>query len=204
LRENPLAETREDILVSLVHISRNAFVPAETTIHKKMAPFTCDHCGKCCISLGPAIVVERQLNDRDYYCRSTIDNAVFTAQVEKVFQDEIADEFLAAEYGQDTGGERPCRFLRWDPQTAVSRCAIYATRPEVCRNFRCYHWIIRDRDGIFCGRVIGKNTLRTDNPVLKTIWESEIAAKPCGETSARAPDVAAILARYGYTLENIE
>jgi Fe-S-cluster containining protein len=168
-----------------------------------MAPFICDHCGKCCKSLGPAIIVERQLNDRDYYCRSTIDNAVFTARVEKEFQDEIADEFLAGECGNDAEGTAPCRFMRRDPEAGQSRCAIYATRPDVCRKFQCYHIIVRDRDGIACGRVIGKNTLRTDNPVLNTLWESEVAARPCGDASAWVSGVAAILARHGYTLEKV-
>ncbi len=51
-------------------------------------------CGKCCLGLGTLITVERQLNERDYYCRSKIDNAIFLAHVDPAYSEEIADEFL--------------------------------------------------------------------------------------------------------------
>jgi hypothetical protein len=169
-----------------------------------MAVFECEWCGKCCASLGPHIRIERQLNDRDYYCRSIIDNTFFSARVDSAFCEEIAEEF-------ETGGALPpgterrtCRFLRHYPDREGMVCAIYATRPKVCRDFRCYRMLIRTRDGIVCGRVIGKNTLRTEDAALEKIWHERVAAVPYGDAPEWAKTVGAILAGHGYCADPVE
>lgn len=169
-----------------------------------MAPFTCDRCGKCCVSLGQSITIERQLNDRDYYCRSKIDHAIFLAHVDEEFREEIADEFLAAESSPGDTGKNPCRFLRMSPSGTGYCCAIYATRPKVCQNFLCYHMLIRTRDGVICGRVIGKTTLRTEDPDLEQIWNVEVNPVPFTNALEWIKQVTAILAGHGYRAEPVE
>ena len=169
-----------------------------------MAAFICDRCGKCCVSLGQSITIERQLNDRDYYCRSKIDNAIFIARVDPAYREEIADEFAEGKTPQAGADKEPCRFLRKAPDGQGSCCVIYATRPDVCRTFRCYRMIVRNREGAICGKVIGKNTLRTEDPVLETIWNGEVLPVPCFDASAWARQVATVLAGHGYSAETVE
>lgn len=169
-----------------------------------MVPFTCDRCGKCCVSLGPSIMIERQLNDRDYYCRSRIDNTLFLAHVEGEFRDEIADEFLAAGPSLDDGEKKPCCFLRKSPSGTGFSCAIYRTRPKVCQDFQCYHMLICNREGAVCGRVIGKNTLRTEDFDLQKIWNNQVISVPCGNKPEWTRQVTAILADHGYRAEPVE
>jgi hypothetical protein len=57
-----------------------------------MAVFECDRCGKCCVSLATLITIERQLNERDYYCRCKIDKGIFLARVDPAYRGENADE----------------------------------------------------------------------------------------------------------------
>ena len=168
-----------------------------------MAVFECDRCGKCCMSLGPHIRIERQLNDRDYYCRSKIDNAVFPVQVDKAFREEIEEEYLAEETLRNGPEKRPCVFLRQEPGGGTT-CAIYATRPKVCRDFRCYRMLIFSRDGTACGKVIGKNTIRTEDPTLQNLWDETVAPLPTGDAAAWAEQVRAILTGSGYRAELVE
>jgi Fe-S-cluster containining protein len=169
-----------------------------------MAPFICDRCGKCCVSLGQSITIERQLNERDYYCRSKIDHAIFLAHVDEEFREEIADEFLAAGSSPGDTGKNPCRFLRRSPSGTRYCCAIYATRPKVCQDFLCYHMLIRTRDGAICGRVIGKTTLRTEDPELEQIWNVEVNPVPFTNALEWIKQVTAILAGHGYRAESVE
>jgi Fe-S-cluster containining protein len=184
---------------------RNVFYTKEkSTCHQTMVNFSCDRCGKCCVSLGQSVIIERQLNDRDYYCRSKIDNAVFPVQVDTAFQEEIAEEYLAGETARSGPEKKPCVFLRQDPAGGGACCAIYATRPAVCRNFQCYHTLIINRDGEVCGRVIGKNTLRTDDPVLQNLWDNLVAPAPCSDAAGWTGWVREILAGSGYRAEMVE
>jgi len=168
-----------------------------------MATFECDRCGKCCVSLGALIRIERQFNDRDYYCRCKIDNSLFPVHVDPEYCDEIADEFLAGDPLQAGAEKKPCRFLRQDPSGNGTACAIYASRPKVCRDFRCYHMLIRNREGAVCGKVIGKNTLRTEDAVLEKLWNGQVAAIPYGNTAAWLQKVTGILADHGYRADAV-
>ena len=169
-----------------------------------MAVFECDRCGKCCVSLGPLITIERQLNDRDYYCRCKIDNAIFLAHVDPAYRQEIADEFVDEGAGHPNNEKTSCRFLRKNRQGDGTTCAIYPTRPTVCRDFRCYRMLIRTREGIICGRVIGKNTLRTEDVALEHLWNGQVATIPYGDPVAWLKNVAAILAEHGYWADPVE
>ena len=168
-----------------------------------MASFICDRCGKCCISLGRHITIERQLSDRDYYCRCAIDKTVFPASVDPAFRAEIAGEYETGELNHNGPGSKPCPFLRKSPD-GKGTCAIYAARPKVCREFRCYRMLIRNREGTICGTVIGKNTLRTEDPVIEGLWNARVAALPFCDPAAWTRSVSAILGEYGYCAEPVE
>ena len=156
------------------------------------------------MSLGPHITVERQLNDQDYYCRSRIDNSIFLAHIDPEYSEEIADE-LSKECDPPYGPEKkPCLFLRRSRHDAGNFCTIYSTRPKVCRDFRCYRMLIRTRDGTICGRVIGKNTIRTEDVALENLWNGKIAAIPYGDPAAWTETVAGILAGHGYCADPVE
>jgi hypothetical protein len=64
--------------------------------------------------------------------------------------------------------------------------------------------LIRSREGAICGRVIGKNTLRTEDTELKQIWDERITAIPHGDTTAWTKNVAGILAEKGYCADPVE
>lgn len=183
---------------------RNPFFPHRTILSPAMAAFECDRCGKCCVSLGPLITIERQLNDRDYYCHCKIDNAIFLAHVDPVFREEIADEFAAEGAADPRPEKKSCRFLRQNRQGDGTTCAIYPARPKVCRSFRCYRMLIRTREGTICGRVIGKNTLRTEDAALEKLWNGQVAIIPYRDPAEWTKNVAVILAEHNYYADPVE
>ena len=134
--------------------------------------------------------------------RSTMRSSLLTWN--RRYREEIADEYAAEGDVQPGAEKKPCRFLRKDSSGVWTSCAIYATRPKVCRDFRCYRMLIYNREGMTCGRVIGKNTVRTDDPALEKLWNDQVTQIPCGDTAAWTKQVNAILAAHGYRAETVE
>lgn len=143
-----------------------------------MAKFDCNWCGKCCSSFGDFIRIERQMTDRDYFCRYGITDELFQVHVAPEFTDEISEEY------EEYGGKVPedhkgCVFMRKNPTGPGFACAVYETRPTICREFLCYRMLIHHPlTGDVRGRVIGINELRTHDEILISIWNDKIAHLP--------------------------
>ena len=58
-----------------------------------MTKFVCDGCGKCCTGYGSFIRIERQLNDRDYYCSYSLSGDLFPVHTDAEYAGEIADRY---------------------------------------------------------------------------------------------------------------
>jgi Fe-S-cluster containining protein len=162
-----------------------------------MVAFKCSGCGKCCASYGEFIKIERQLSNRDYYCRYGIKNEMFLAHVE--------GDYTVSSPGDSTG-EKPakgCPFLKKNLSGDGFACAIYATRPRVCKEFRCYRMLIYDRDAHECGRIMGTHDLRTTDETLARIWKDEIAPLPGLKVGHQEKRVINILAAHGYRGEPV-
>jgi hypothetical protein len=156
------------------------------------------------MSLGALITIERQLNDRDYYCRSKIDNTVFPVCVDPAYREEIADEYDEGVPAHSGPEKLPCRFLRRSRDGDGTTCAIYETRPKVCRDFCCYRLLIRNREGVVCGKVIGKNTIRTEDAALEKLWNDQVTVLPYEDPAAWTKNVSGILEEHDYRADPVE
>jgi len=166
---------------------------------RSMVKFECDRCGKCCRSFGEFIKIERQLGDRDYYCRYGIKNELFLAHIEGDYADSHPP---CSKEGEPAKG---CPFIRNDPAGKGIACAIYTTRPRICREFRCYRMVILNRDGHKCGRIMGRNDLKTTDESLERIWKEHIAPLlPNHDDSRWEKAVIAALSVHGYSGEPVE
>lgn len=131
------------------------------------------------MSFGEFITIERQLTDRDYYCRYGITGEIFPVHVQPEFADEVADDFLEPNPADPGFVRKGCVFMKENPGGKGFACAIYPTRPTVCREFRCYRMLIHHpASGETRGKVIGVNELRTQDENLMTIWNTRIAGIP--------------------------
>jgi Fe-S-cluster containining protein len=185
-----------------------------------MATFVCNNCGKCCVSLGAYMRIERQLTSGDYYCRNGITGEVFPVHVQPAFVDEIDEEFTSGS-GEVPGSRTGCIFMRKNPEGPGFTCAIYPTRPPICREFRCYHMVISDSRGEVAGRMVGKTDIQTIDPVLAQIWNDKVKPLAVAAASRKPTDpfhglisspcsdpawiqkVSAILASHGYRAEPV-
>jgi uncharacterized protein len=144
-----------------------------------MSQFDCNWCGKCCQSFGEFIRIERQVTERDYFCRYGITNELFPIHVLPEFSDDIEEEFEEQAEGNTSESHKGCIFMRKNPEGRGFACAIYPTRPTICREFICYRMLIHHpASGEIRGRVIGINELRTHDEVLQAIWNEKIANLP--------------------------
>ena len=164
-----------------------------------MIAFDCSRCGKCCRSFGEFIKIERQLTSRDYYCRYVIKNELFLAHIEGDYADSPP---LGSIEGKPVKG---CPFMRKDPVGKGISCAIYATRPGICRDFRCYRMVIVNRAGNECGRIMGRNDLKTTDETLEQVWKEHIAPLLPPHSDTRWENaVINALAAHGYLGECVE
>jgi len=144
-----------------------------------MAKFDCNWCGKCCASFGEFIKIERQLTERDYYCRFGITDEIFPVHVQPEFADEIEEEFTESDPKEPGSTHKGCIFMRKNPDGRGFSCAIYPTRPTICREFRCYRMLIHHpSSGETRGKVMGINELRTHDEILAAVWNEKIAHIP--------------------------
>jgi len=170
-----------------------------------MVRFECTRCGKCCISLGSCISIERRLSDRDFYCRNAITREIFPVHIQADAAGLPEDEPDLP----DNPSRKRCVFMREDRTGQTFSCAIYQNRPSVCRQFRCYRMLIFDPAGGLCGKVVGKNTLSCADPALEKLWRERIAGVPHahpadGNDPAWVKTVTSLLAEFGYRGEPAE
>jgi uncharacterized protein len=153
-----------------------------------MAKFDCNWCGKCCASFGEFITIERQVTDRDYFCRYGITNELFQVHVQPEFADDTGEDVEDPDGGRAPGDHKGCIFMRKNPAGKGFACAIYPTRPEICKAFRCYRMLIHHPPtGEMRGKVIGINELRTHDEILEAIWKEKIARMPHPFNEHRVP-----------------
>ena len=123
------------------------------------------------------ITIERQINSRDYYCRFDITRELFFVHIQPEHADAIAEAYEERESGNDKNRKK-CIFLQKDSHSDGFTCAIYPSRPQICREFQCYRMVIYNTERQLCGRVIGRNELKTADENLSTLWKEKVAHLP--------------------------
>jgi uncharacterized protein len=148
-----------------------------------VVPFRCTDCGRCCVSLGRSISIERRVTGRHYDCREAVRTEAFRA--------EVSEEYRSA-----VPSSAGCPFLvRLSPER--SACACYDTRPRLCREYRCASMRVFDRDGAERGHVGGRRSLLTDDAALRALWYPGDGE----EDAAWRERIEADLVRAGYGVE---
>jgi len=173
-----------------------------------MTRFVCDGCGKCCAGYGSFVRIERQLNDRDYYCRYNLSGDLFPVHTDAEYADEIMDRYAESTPGAHDG-RKPCPFLCRNRNGGGFVCGIYETRPPICREFRCYRMLIYDQKDQLIGKVIGASAITTSDEVLARLWNAEAACVPHVHSPGKndpvwAKTVIGILAAHGFRGETAE
>jgi uncharacterized protein len=121
-------------------------------------PFRCTDCGRCCVSLGRSISIERRVTGRHYDCREAVRRESFRAEVGEEDRSVVPSS-------------AGCPFLvRRSPEQWA--CACHESRPRLCREYRCASMRVYDRDGTERGHVGGRRSLVTDDPAVLALWDA--------------------------------
>jgi uncharacterized protein len=156
----------------------NFYNPGNHKLNLAMVKFNCNGCGRCCVSIGDFIKVERQVTRHDYFCRYGLTNELFHVHVLPEYADEFADKLSEMENnGKDTP-QKGCVFMHRKSDNPGFLCIIYPDRPTICKEFLCYRMLIKDRTGKCLGKLVGINELMTHDEVLEAIWKENIAHLP--------------------------
>ncbi|NLL10334.1 MAG: YkgJ family cysteine cluster protein [Methanomicrobiales archaeon] len=69
---------------------------------------------------------------------------------------------------------KACPFFRKGKDTDLWYCTVHLTRPDVCREFACWRFLILDQQGRRAGRVMGTRHLHAEDLELQKIWDEKV------------------------------
>lgn len=154
--------------------------------------FTCRQCGSCCMYLGDYIVIGRQTGPFTFECESVSTGTPFTAEVDEDKRGIFSDHSFPENHPS------ACRFLR--PDGDLLRCTIHRDSPAQCKFYRCVAMRVFDRAGREAGYVTGALALHSDDPALRSIWETVERKRPRSDEEAE-PWIASYLSGKGYRVK---
>jgi hypothetical protein len=114
--------------------------------------------------MGDYIVIEHQIGPFEFACESVSTGTPFIARVD----DDKHEIFLDNSFPDRHPSA--CRFLR--PDGDRIRCSIHKTSPCQCKFYRCVVMRIFDAHGDLKGTVTGTLSLHSDDPLLRSVWET--------------------------------
>lgn len=89
----------------------------------------CRRCGYCCSTMGEIIGIQEQIRTYEF-------RIGFTNGEERIVSVDPDKRELFRDQQQDEKKSPACPFLRQRaPRERI--CTVYATRPEICRNYLC-------------------------------------------------------------------
>jgi uncharacterized protein len=157
-------------------------------------PFECSQCGECCSHLGLVHIIQEDYGDFRFLVRNQYTGEKNTVTIDP---DKIA-------LFSDTSifRERPeaCPFFRYDAVSRKGYCTVHLTRPEICRDYGCWHLLILGADGKRAGRIMGRRHLASEDEVLTRLFEEQVNDMVEPDDAAWDRRVIRVLIAAGYTV----
>ncbi len=100
-----------------------------------MVKFECNGCGRCCVSFGEFIKVERKVAAHDYYCRYGITNELFHVHVLPEYGNEFAEKFEELEANGKNAPQQGCVFMHRKTGVRVFSVVFILTAPPSAKSF---------------------------------------------------------------------
>jgi uncharacterized protein len=93
-----------------------------------------------------------------------------------------------------------CPFFRRNDEDGRYYCTVHTTRPDVCREYGCWRFLILDREGRRAGRVMGTRHLHAEDPDLMLFWDERIRTLHITDDQEWDRVMADIVRSAGYTI----
>jgi len=121
--------------------------------------FECLCCGVCCRYLGPYHDIYSISSDPyAYFLEFTPSGERMQVRISEGMLHLLSDKEIFEKYPE------ACPFLRYISEEEA-RCIIHSTRPDYCKKSGCYDYLIRDQDGIICGKIKNRFVIGADERV---------------------------------------
>ncbi|HVP93723.1 MAG TPA: YkgJ family cysteine cluster protein [Methanoregulaceae archaeon] len=91
-----------------------------------------------------------------------------------------------------------CPFFRLDTVSRTGSCTVHLTWPEICQDFGCWKFLIKDQREQVCGRIFPPRMLVSEDPELKLFWETHIARIGIDDNQSWDNEMIAMLTDAGY------
>lgn len=157
-------------------------------------PFECSQCGECCSHLGLVHTIEEEYGNYHFLVRNQ-----YTGKRDRVV---IDPDKIALFNDHSIFSERPeaCPFFRFDHAALKGYCTVHMTRPEICRDYGCWHMLILDSKGKRAGRIMCQRFLASEDERLTRLFEEQINGIVESDDTAWDEQVKRVLASAGYTV----
>jgi Fe-S-cluster containining protein len=67
-----------------------------------------------------------------------------------------------------------CPFFRNNDRDGLYYCTIHLSRPDVCREYGCWRFLILDAEGKRAGRVMEYRHMHAENTILRSVWDTRV------------------------------
>ena len=130
--------------------------------------FECQQCGECCSHLGLMFQIAEEYDNYSFLVRNEYTGEKYEVTVAPLLHHLYNDTEIFT--------ERPeaCPFFRRNDQDSLYYCTIHLTRPDVCREYGCWRFLILDSQGKRAGRVMGTRHMHAESPALQTVWDARV------------------------------
>jgi len=112
--------------------------------------------------------IEKEISEYTFLVRNEYTGERYTVEVAREHRSLYDDN------GVFTDLPEACPFFRKGRDNDLWYCTVHLTRPDVCREYGCWRFLILDSQGKRAGRVMGTRHLHAEDPVLQKIWDEKV------------------------------
>ena len=130
--------------------------------------FECQQCGECCGYLGQVFEIVERYDNYSFLARNRYTGENHLVSVTPPLYHLYDDREIFSELPE------ACPFFRKCHEDGLYYCTVHLTRPDICREYGCWRFLILDSQGKRAGRVMQSRHLHAEDPLLEQIWDLEI------------------------------
>lgn len=112
--------------------------------------------------------IDHEISDYTFLVRNEYTGDRYTVVVTETLRSLYDDKSLFISFPE------ACPFFRKGRDTDLWYCTVHLTRPDVCREYGCWRFLILDSQGNRAGRVMGTRHLHAEDPDLQRIWDEKV------------------------------
>jgi Putative zinc- or iron-chelating domain len=157
-------------------------------------PFECFQCGDCCEHLGLVYKIKEDYGGFRFLIHNNYTGEETAVSVDPDKRDLFMDKSIFKRL------PNTCPFFRHQPGSEKTCCTVHLTRPEICREYRCWRLLILNHRGRRVGKIQYIRTLCSADPSLIKLWNSCIEDHREPDDRIWEDRMVGILTKAGYTV----